>query len=270
MVGGASLIKSLVSKAHQTTFGKKLYKSPVGDYIEIGYRDILNATTGNPFYGSNGGEGPMLGEVISNISEGDVFYDIGAGYGLYTDWVSRYCDPEKIVAFEPDPKNFEILKDKYKDDESILVFPFALSDSRSEMELVLDYSDEQGSPSFMTNEKEGRIEEFNLGSTTVNTFPLDDLLREKELPHPNIVKIDVEGAELDVVRGMKESLSEPSLRLLYCEVHTATDVKGATTIFGFGGAPEELNDELSAIGFESEIILERKGDHQLKFYHTDK
>ena len=47
----------------------------------------------------------------------------------------------------------------------------------------------------------------------------DDVLSAAGLPQPNVMKIDVEGAERDVVDGMEAILAAPALRLVYIEIH---------------------------------------------------
>ena len=71
----------------------------------------------------------------------------------------------------------------------------------------------------------------------------DQLINENKLPTPNIVKIDVEGFEYNVMRGMKDSLASPECKLVCCEVHTQMLPDGASV--------EKIIDLLKSFGFNS-------------------
>lgn len=92
------------------------------------------------------------------------------------------------------------------------------------------------------------------GGTTipVTVQRLDSLVAEHNLPVPSIMKIDVEGAELDVITGAKESLADSNCKIIYCEVHPSR-------IEAFGGSYEELGDQLSRLGFELEKLAGEMG-----------
>jgi len=72
----------------------------------------------------------------------------------------------------------------------------------------------------------------------------DSLLLRGTIPTPNVIKIDTEGAELDVLNGLKVALSAPELRCLCIEVHF-----GILTDRGVVNAPKQIETLLVAGGF---------------------
>lgn len=146
-------------------------------------------------------------------------YDVGGNIGLYT-WSALDASPGLNVAvFEPDPRNFALLKDTARtwQAHNVHLFPCAASAEHGEASFSRDLLSsaagtlEQGSQAFAQkhyNQQESFIQ--------VRKFPLDDLLGTPGIPPPGLVKIDVEGHELDVLDGAKKVLHE-YLPILFIE-----------------------------------------------------
>lgn len=96
-------------------------------------------------------------------------------------------------------------------------------------------------------------------SAAVRVEPGDALIRRGRVPAPTVMKIDVEGFELDVLIGLAKSLTEPSLRFVGVEVHFAL-----LAARGLRRAPREIEVHLRERGFwtrwtdASHIIAERR------------
>ena len=81
----------------------------------------------------------------------------------------------------------------------------------------------------------------------------DNIVRNNQAEPPTIIKIDIEGAELDAVRGMGEILQN-HIRLFYIEVHSKlTDSKQT-----------ELKELLRSHGFAVETIYREPQSYYLK------
>lgn len=140
-----------------------------------------------------------LNTLKNNIKPGDIVYDLGANEGYLSIISSIYAGSNGIVyAFEPMPKNFEKLTTHVKSNniKNIKVFDLAVSDSNGEIEFS-DTDDLAGntlisnSPKFSISDK--RIK--------VQTITLDEFCEKNSEPLPNLIKIDVEGAEFKVLQG---------------------------------------------------------------------
>lgn len=153
-----------------------------------------------------------LRNILEEVSGDDVFYDVGANTGLYSCFVANKADNCDVVAFEPYPPNVIELKQNVElnNPARISVFDMALSDT-------------SGTISFSTPEVptpgHGTGSITDSGGESVRTMRGDKLISNGEAPSPNIVKIDVEGAEPLVLDGLREALSDESCRLVFCELH---------------------------------------------------
>ncbi len=193
------------------------------------------------------GEREALSDLLSETSEGDVFYDIGANVGLYSCLVGSTASDCQIYSFEPHPTNVEALRRNLKlNSINAEIFQLALSDEEGTVELSSKGSEAGlGEHSLDITESESTI--------PVTVRLLDAVRDEHNLPVPTVVKIDVEGAELNVIRGAKETFSDPKCKTIYCEVHPER-------IEMFGGSYTEIQNQLNNFGFNLTIFDQEMGD----------
>jgi FkbM family methyltransferase len=131
------------------------------------------------------------------ITEGSVVFDLGAHVGFYTLLSSVLVGPKgRVFAFEPMPANLFHLKEHLRLNhiKNVTVIEAAVSDSSG-----ITYF-EEGSDS-----SQGHI--GSKGTLQVKTVCLDELISSGELPTPDYIKIDVEGAEMQVFSGAKSMLA---------------------------------------------------------------
>lgn len=127
-----------------------------------------------------------------------VFWDIGANYGLFSLELSKSHPNSRIVAVEPQPRLVRLLQKSLQTNPTarIRVLEKAVASTAGTLTLSVP------SDSFA---RASLVERFEGGSTfTVETVPLDALI--EHYGSPDVVKIDVEGAELDVLRSGVELL----------------------------------------------------------------
>ena len=149
--------------------------------------------------------------------QGDIVVDIGAHIGRYTIIGSKRVSAQgKVVAIEAHPGNFEMLNRNIKLNQLTNVIPLNYAAYSKETKLKLYVPDEElGNSIYHTlMERTGKFLE-------VNTNTLDNLLQENgvEQQQVNWIKIDVEGAELDVLKGSTNVLSKSKDIALLIEVH---------------------------------------------------
>lgn len=150
-------------------------------------------------------EYPVQKAIFSLVRRGDVFCDIGANVGFFSVLAGRLVGPSGMVyAFEPVPENASMVEKnaRLNDLKNIEVLRVAVTRRSGKSELLLArYAGGAALPS-------AGVPPDLAGSIVVDTYSLDDLLRIRWIRPPNIVKIDVEGAEIDVLHGMPEVLQE--------------------------------------------------------------
>lgn len=163
-------------------------------------------------------EQPVQQALASLARQGDVCYDIGANLGFFSILLGRLVGPTGIVhAFEPVPANAAVIERNTRLNEfnNVRVMRVALTRSDGEAELLLAQHvggavlADAGAPP----DPAGRL--------AVATAAVDSLLARGELAPPRLVKIDVEGAEMDVLLGMERTLREHA-PIIVLELDAAT------------------------------------------------
>ena len=146
-------------------------------------------------------------ELYTMLKDGEVFYDIGANIGLYTIFLA-YKNPNiKSFCFEPDPLAFECLSStlsSFKSDQ-IKLFKKAIGHKDERLKLFKS-SKNDGGHSLCLAEDEAHRESFSSSYSEVEVVNLDGFWEREKFALPNVIKIDVEGFELEVLKGMKEIL----------------------------------------------------------------
>jgi len=183
-----------------------MYVRSIGQELHI-LRHILNAYRR---LSANAYEHKFHRALLAAIKPGDNVWDVGANTGLYTELFADAVGPDgKVIAFEPSPKAFAILKSLAVKKNNIFLQNVALSDTEG----LLD---------FFVNQQELSTTD-GLMPASDHTEPIKVTVKRGDafipLASPSIIKIDVEGFELEVLNGMQQTLAMASLRAIFVEVH---------------------------------------------------
>lgn len=158
-----------------------------------------------------------------NMRAGDVLYDIGANVGAYSFVAHAIAGGRcRVIAFEPSFSTFAALCRNVALNgcgEEVTPLQVALSSSSGLQRFNYRRLDPGASQHSLGGDAAGGRPPVFVQS--VITFRLDQLVREFELPPPNHIKIDVDGPELDVLRGAGALLANPGLRSILVEVDEA-------------------------------------------------
>jgi FkbM family methyltransferase len=164
---------------------------------------------------------------------GDIgsFWDIGANMGVYS-LTAATNGVDQVVAFEPEPDTFGLLQNNisinHKD--NIGAYSVAAYDRNGSMDLLVNSGDNQGIHSLASDDRLHN-------STSVDAKRIDTLVEEHE--SPDLVKIDVEGGELAVLKGATDTLKRIKPQFII-EVHSSRTGDRSDRISQHGGSPEEL------------------------------
>jgi FkbM family methyltransferase len=204
-------------------------------------------------------ENDVLSSLLFDLNADDVLYDVGANMGLYSCLVGDIIGPNRVVAFEPHPGNAERLHNNVNlNDLEPTIFNKALSDEEGEVSLAVAVESHTTSPGHNLIEINESVEEYGSESAeTISTDMVrgDNFIQTQNLPEPTVLKVDVEGAEYNVLSGLREVLSGSACRLVYCEVHR-------NHVETFGSSDKEVRELLESCGFE----LESLNDHGTKYH----
>lgn len=172
------------------------YRVSVYDDIEP-YRS-LNFNNPNPK--SNGEEC-----IVRNfIKDNDIVFDIGANKGDWSDCVKKYVSNVNIYAFEPMVNVFQNLKNSNKS-QTMHCFNCAIS-NKIGSRLFYYYSHHDGCSGFFERKNVSHLIGEVSNTLSVPTTTLDSFCDENEIERINFLKIDTEGAELEVLQGSQELL----------------------------------------------------------------
>jgi FkbM family methyltransferase len=152
----------------------------------------LLASRSNFFWGTYEPEQTQAFQKI--IRPGDVVFDVGAHYGYYTLLSSALTGPQgKVFAFEPSPGNIPRLR-KHLD----------INHCNNVIVLELALSDHEGTARFDNQAGSGTGHLATDGRIEVKITSLDII--SSRLPVPNVLKIDCEGAEIEVLKGGENTI----------------------------------------------------------------
>jgi FkbM family methyltransferase len=135
----------------------------------------------------------------------DTVYDIGAHRGAWTKAVRQVLPDADFVLFEANPAHAGDLADTGE--------PYFIETLSSEEQLVDFYATSEPGDSYY---RELTPNYSDVAPQHVRTTTLDDLIEQNDLPLPDLIKADVQGAELDVLAGGAAALAHAKLVLLEC------------------------------------------------------
>jgi FkbM family methyltransferase len=151
----------------------------------------------------------------SFLKPNDVFIDIGANIGYFSIIASkRVASNGKVYSFEPTDKTYERLRQSLilNNCNNVHTYQVALSDKCEQREFTtstdgFDAYNSLGSPS----------QGASFSKDIVQTQTFDFFQKEHNIPTPTLIKIDVEGWEIPVIEGMKETLEKANAPFLIVE-----------------------------------------------------
>src|SRR4051812_22186999 len=181
--------------------------------------------------------------IRRHVQPGDVVCDIGANKGSYLYWLSRWCRDGLVIAFEPQPVMAEYLAGLRG------LFPLVFRNLIVEAKAVYSSSGTRNLHVPAGGPSPGASLVHSVGGTTVAvpTVSLDDVFRNYRRK-VSLLKIDVEGAELDVFKGAERLLSEQSPLLVFeCENRHLNE-----------GCVEDVVSHLKRRGYDGSFVHGRR------------
>lgn len=149
----------------------------------------------------------------NNVRDGDVFFDIGANIGIYSLYAAKLGKNVKTYAFEPHKFTFVKLMDNIAvNNLQQQIFPISLPLDETCGITKLNYASVDSGSSMS---QVGHNMHPENGAFTpkleeiVYCVTLDKLIEENVIPCPQHIKIDVDGNELRIIRGMAKLLASP-------------------------------------------------------------
>ena len=151
----------------------------------------------------------LIQDVIPKTKR-KVFFDIGANIGNHSCALGKYFD--EVYSFEPFNLNFSLLKINTSNLKNINIFNYACGNQNSKNFLYLNDNNNLGR---ISAEKELENNPDKFEAEFINT---DEFIEKRNIKDIDLIKIDVEGDELNVLKGLEKTLRSQS-PIVLLELH---------------------------------------------------
>lgn len=230
----------------------------------LGYevRRLPRATLGsNCFFA---GEPFMTQRMLLEMAgrQNPVIFDVGAHYGESAVRYRSLFPNSVIYCFEPFSDSLRILEQKFHADPRVRIMPQAVADGSGNRSFFVNGMDATNSllprPSSMRRYFPATAS--TKMQTQVRTVSIDDLIAQRTVLAPDLLKMDIQGGELMALKGARETLSADKVALLYLEVMFVPHYEG-------GALFHRLAEFLEAYGYTLFDLydLQRAGDGQIRY-----
>ena len=210
------------------------------------------------------------------LQPGMTMLDVGAHVGYYARMSARIVGEKgRVVAFEPHPRNFSFLQRNVGDLPQVTLFQRAAAETEGTAELF-DYLMMSASGSLHYDESLRDVQlaqtseqdvaprladNFQMQTFHVRTSPIDDALAEVGVTTVDFIKMDIEGAEMSALRGLKQTIQRsPRLKLIM--EYNPMGLKA------FGHTPAAAVREVLDMGFDRVEVLKANGT-RTDYTHDD-
>lgn len=144
--------------------------------------------------------------------KGDVIVDVGAFYGVFTVYASKLVgEGGKVIVFEPDEANYNLLKKNVKLNglKNVILFNKGLWDKNSFLK-------------FKNKGPESCLAEFDREENVtekIEVARLDDIFKKLGIDRLNFIKMDIEGSEIKALDGMKKIMKKNKINFAVASYH---------------------------------------------------
>lgn len=194
--------KNLIQKVYNLLYdneSKKQYLAQLNYRLKIDFDSLPVPDTKNQYFPSD----------LIYLTENEVFLDAGAYDGdTFFDFSKRVENKfNKYIALEPDPKNFELIKLNLINIQDVIIEPYAVGAKHE----FLNFNSTGG---------EGASINFE-GDISVECVTIDEKYKNYK---PTFLKFDIEGAELDALKGASYIIKEFTPTIAVCIYHKPQDI----------------------------------------------
>lgn len=226
--------------AHLQTDTIKEVAIPLDSRLNVFAKDI---GVGLPLILKGEYEKTLTTLFLTTVKAGDVVFDIGSNVGYYTVLSGKKVNATgKVYAFEPDKENAELLKKNIKLNKlsNVTSLPQAVSNKNETISFAYDdHNKGESSIAYIDSQAS-----YNVEATTLDSF-----CNKYKIHKINVMKIDIEGAEVLALQGATEIVNKQKSLKLFIECNPSS-------LKHFGFSEVEFLKALDELGFRVQLIID--------------
>ena len=144
--------------------------------------------------------------------------DVGANVGRYTAMLRHALPQAKVIALEPAAKPFAALKHRHEGDEMVLPLQMGVSSRSETLQLFSPLDEKKGGHASVLPEVLTELHQYkDIEEQTINLTTLDALAAEQDILKIDFLKIDIEGYELEALKGAQSLLEQKKIGVIQIE-----------------------------------------------------
>jgi FkbM family methyltransferase len=204
-----------------------LWLDPVSD---LGYR-ILNQGEYEP---------EMISVLTACLTSGSIFVDLGTNEGYLSLRASKLVGPKgHVYSIEPQSRLWPVIIKNLLLNRATnyTLIPYAVSEAEGNIDMVIYPSINTGASSAVRTLRTSRFETERCAA-----LPLSDIIDRFNIPAIDLMKIDIEGFELNALRSLGRYLAQGVVKRFIIEVHPRQ-------MRDLGQSPDELSDLMRRSGY---------------------
>ena len=185
------------------------------------------------------------------LNEGDSVIVAGAHQGFFVSYISNLIGKTgKVYGFEPETKNFGILKEKVGHLENVEIFNLALGDREASAKFYFNSDNNGGHALWDVSQNKDNIKtQANVVVEKVEVKTLDGLFPDG-IENLKLIMLDAEGSEHSILRGAINTIIDSEVPFIICEINdfaldkcgtSQMNLRGYLSVYGF--TPYAMNDE---------------------------
>ena len=219
-------LDSVISKKIKYLFDK--YKNIILNKKNITYLDNKKFYYDNRFTPALLQSYPFEIQQLDNkikFNKINKILDVGANIGQFARTILYYYPNMQIYSFEPNMKIFSILRKNKEEYQNWKIFPYAITNKNEDIDFYFVKNKSSQGSIYKQNAKINLINSNNLVKLKIKSISLcKDFIEENNFPiYFDLVKIDVEGAEISVIKALKNI----SFKYLYVELSLKREGKAS-------------------------------------------
>jgi FkbM family methyltransferase len=187
-----------------------------------------------------------LRHFVGAIRPGDVVFDVGANVGAYCVPIAKAFPDAKVFAFEPIELNAALIQVSLLVNRlrGVRIVRQCVSDTSGVVEFSL--AADSAYSSMVDTRRKSEVEKFQCAATS-----LDDFCAGEQCGIPDVMKIDVEGAELKVLQGAANLFADPGRRprMVLIELYDQN-------LSVFGTSITEIIDRMADWGYRPYVLID--------------